>query len=110
MDDFSNDPSDLALLKSLSKVKVMQNEKREGLMRSRVRAADAGKAPGILCVFVDDNFKIILYFIFITLPIATNSLFVICNAKNKFYFEDAPAYFMGILVKITLRSQKYDYF
>lgn len=37
VDDYSNDPEDGALLGKIEKVRVLRNDRREGLMRSRVR-------------------------------------------------------------------------
>ncbi|XP_058249248.1 polypeptide N-acetylgalactosaminyltransferase 14 [Hemibagrus wyckioides] len=44
VDDFSVDPNDCLLLTKLPKVKCLRNKRREGLIRSRVRGADAAEA------------------------------------------------------------------
>ncbi|XP_059354389.1 polypeptide N-acetylgalactosaminyltransferase 14-like isoform X1 [Carassius carassius] len=56
VDDFSEDPNDCLLLTKLPKVKCLRNKRREGLIRSRVRGADAAGA-GIL-TFLDSHCEV----------------------------------------------------
>ncbi|KAJ8377782.1 hypothetical protein AAFF_G00253980 [Aldrovandia affinis] len=56
VDDFSEDPNDCRLLTKLPKVKCLRNDRREGLIRSRVRGADAARA-GVL-TFLDSHCEV----------------------------------------------------
>ncbi|XP_061098212.1 polypeptide N-acetylgalactosaminyltransferase 14 [Conger conger] len=56
VDDFSEDPNDCLLLTKLPKVKCLRNDRREGLIRSRVRGADAARA-GVL-TFLDSHCEV----------------------------------------------------
>ncbi|KAB0404788.1 hypothetical protein E2I00_018218 [Balaenoptera physalus] len=53
VDDYSNDSEDGALLGKIEKVRVLRNDRREGLMRSRVRGADAAQAK--VLTFLDSH-------------------------------------------------------
>ncbi|KAJ8913479.1 hypothetical protein NQ315_013859, partial [Exocentrus adspersus] len=53
VDDYSDNPADGEELAKIQKVRVLRNEKREGLMRSRVRGADAARAS--VLTFLDSH-------------------------------------------------------
>ncbi|CAH0561150.1 unnamed protein product [Brassicogethes aeneus] len=53
VDDFSDNPADGEELAKIQKVRVLRNEQREGLMRSRVRGADAAAAT--VLTFLDSH-------------------------------------------------------
>uniref|UniRef100_A0A3Q3STB5 Polypeptide N-acetylgalactosaminyltransferase n=1 Tax=Mastacembelus armatus TaxID=205130 RepID=A0A3Q3STB5_9TELE len=53
VDDYSDNSEDGALLGKIEKVRVLRNDRREGLMRSRVRGADAATAP--VLTFLDSH-------------------------------------------------------
>uniref|UniRef100_A0A674NIE0 Polypeptide N-acetylgalactosaminyltransferase n=1 Tax=Takifugu rubripes TaxID=31033 RepID=A0A674NIE0_TAKRU len=53
VDDYSDNPEDGALLGKIDKLRVLRNDRREGLMRSRVRGADAATAP--VLTFLDSH-------------------------------------------------------
>lgn len=53
VDDFSDNPEDGTELAKIQKVKVLRNDRRQGLIRSRVRGADAATAP--ILTFLDSH-------------------------------------------------------
>ncbi|KAI8479519.1 Polypeptide N-acetylgalactosaminyltransferase 14 [Branchiostoma belcheri] len=53
IDDFSDDPEDCKQLTSIPKVRCLRNERREGLMRSRVKGADASTSD--VLTFLDSH-------------------------------------------------------
>ncbi|XP_029450039.1 polypeptide N-acetylgalactosaminyltransferase 2 [Rhinatrema bivittatum] len=53
VDDYSDSPEDGTLLGKIEKVRVLRNDHREGLMRSRVKGADAAQAK--VLTFLDSH-------------------------------------------------------
>ncbi|XP_062320047.1 polypeptide N-acetylgalactosaminyltransferase 2 isoform X2 [Osmerus eperlanus] len=53
VDDYSDNAEDGALLGKIEKIRVLRNDRREGLMRSRVRGADAATAS--VLTFLDSH-------------------------------------------------------
>ncbi|XP_061105602.1 polypeptide N-acetylgalactosaminyltransferase 16 [Conger conger] len=56
VDDFSTDPEDCQLLTQIPKVLCLRNERREGLIRSRVRGA--GVASASILTFLDSHCEV----------------------------------------------------
>ncbi|XP_078518111.1 polypeptide N-acetylgalactosaminyltransferase 16 [Lissotriton helveticus] len=56
VDDFSNDPEDCLLLTKIPKIKCLRNNRREGLIRSRVRGADMAMAN--ILTFLDSHCEV----------------------------------------------------
>uniref|UniRef100_A0AAR2KZC4 Glycosyltransferase 2-like domain-containing protein n=1 Tax=Pygocentrus nattereri TaxID=42514 RepID=A0AAR2KZC4_PYGNA len=56
VDDFSSDPEDCQLLSQIPKVRCLRNERREGLIRSRVRGASAASAS--ILTFLDSHCEV----------------------------------------------------
>nr|XP_042109063.1 polypeptide N-acetylgalactosaminyltransferase 16 [Ovis aries] len=56
VDDFSSDPEDCLLLTRIPKVKCLRNDRREGLIRSRVRGADVAAAA--VLTFLDSHCEV----------------------------------------------------
>uniref|UniRef100_A0A8C1L1Y7 UDP-N-acetyl-alpha-D-galactosamine:polypeptide N-acetylgalactosaminyltransferase 16 n=1 Tax=Cyprinus carpio TaxID=7962 RepID=A0A8C1L1Y7_CYPCA len=56
VDDFSSNPEDCRLLSQIPKVRCLRNERREGLIRSRVRGASAASAS--ILTFLDSHCEV----------------------------------------------------
>ncbi|KAI5616685.1 polypeptide N-acetylgalactosaminyltransferase 16 [Silurus asotus] len=56
VDDFSSDPEDCQLLSQIPKVRCLRNERREGLIRSRVKGAGAASAS--ILTFLDSHCEV----------------------------------------------------
>ncbi|XP_056915243.1 polypeptide N-acetylgalactosaminyltransferase 16 isoform X2 [Takifugu flavidus] len=56
IDDFSSDPEDCQLLAQIPKVRCLRNVRREGLIRSRVRGANAASAS--ILTFLDSHCEV----------------------------------------------------
>ncbi|XP_056624344.1 polypeptide N-acetylgalactosaminyltransferase 16-like [Triplophysa dalaica] len=56
VDDFSSGPEDCRLLSQIPKVRCLRNERREGLIRSRVRGASAASAS--ILTFLDSHCEV----------------------------------------------------
>ncbi|XP_067312308.1 polypeptide N-acetylgalactosaminyltransferase 16 isoform X2 [Pseudorasbora parva] len=56
VDDYSSDPEDCRLLSQIPKVRCLRNERREGLIRSRVRGASAASAS--ILTFLDSHCEV----------------------------------------------------
>ncbi|XP_076834582.1 polypeptide N-acetylgalactosaminyltransferase 16 [Brachyhypopomus gauderio] len=56
VDDFSSDPEDCQLLSLIPKVHCLRNDRREGLIRSRVRGAGAASAS--ILTFLDSHCEV----------------------------------------------------
>ncbi|XP_063225589.1 polypeptide N-acetylgalactosaminyltransferase 16-like [Bacillus rossius redtenbacheri] len=76
VDDFSSNEQDGLLLASLSKVKVVRNEARKGLIRSRVRGA--AEARGHFLVFLDSHCEVNIGWLEPLLATAQDQVTVAC--------------------------------
>ncbi|XP_008312233.1 polypeptide N-acetylgalactosaminyltransferase 16 [Cynoglossus semilaevis] len=56
IDDFSSDPDDCQLLSQIPKVRCLRNNRREGLIRSRVRGANTASAA--ILTFLDSHCEV----------------------------------------------------
>ncbi|KAG8444316.1 hypothetical protein GDO86_009485 [Hymenochirus boettgeri] len=101
VDDYSDNAEDGSLLERIEKVRVLRNDRREGLMRSRVKGADAAQSK--VLTFLDSHCECNDHWLepllervsemspkCTTTPMIAGGLFVM----NKSYFEELGKYDM----------------